>query len=318
MKILILCAGAIGSVYAGFLKKADYDVTILGRKWHLNAIKKNGLKITGIWGEHQIDNLRCFSLTEELTDEKFELIIISVKSYDTSTIAKLASKHLNKNGFVVSFQNGVDNLEKVSKFIDYKQILIGRIIFGAEIISPGVVKVSVMAEEARLGCYENYIDYTTIEKFAKLFDEAGIPTMPTREVMKYLWAKLLYNCALNALCTILDIPYGKLLGNEYTESLMKIIVQEAFEVARAKKIKLFWNKPEEYIEVLFNKLIPSTATHFPSMLQDIKNNKKTEIDALNGVIVKYASELKIPVPINDCITKIIKSIETLKVKLGDR
>jgi len=312
MKILILCTGAIGSVYAGFLKKADYDITVLGREWHLNAIKENGLKITGIWGEYQVKNLRCFTSVEELNDEKFDLIIISVKSYDTSSIAELASKHIKKTGFVVSLQNGVDNAEKISKFIDYKQILIGRIIFGAEIISPGAVKVSVIADDARLGCYRDSIDYATIEKFAKLFDDAGIPTKPTREAMKYLWAKLLYNCALNALCTILNIPYGKLLGNEYTESLMRSIVQEAFEVAKAKRIKLFWEKPEEYIEELFNKLIPSTSAHFPSMLQDIKNNKRTEIDALNSVIVKYASELKIPVPINDCITKIIKSIEFLK------
>ncbi len=312
MKTLILCAGAIGSIYAGFLKKAGHDVTVLGREWHLDTIKKRGLKITGIWGEHRINNIKCVTTPQELKDEKYDLIILSVKSYDTSAIAKIAHKFLAQDGFVVTLQNGVDNAEKISKLIDYKQILIGRVIFGAEILASGLVKVSVIADKVRLGCYKNAIDYQTIEEHAELFNKAGIPTEPTTEISKYLWAKLLYNCALNALCTILNIPYGKLLGNDYTESLMKTIIQEAFKVAKAKRIKLFWNKSEEYIEELFNKLIPSTAAHFPSMLQDIKNNKKTEIDSLNGIIVKYATESKLTVPINECLTKIIKGIEQLK------
>ena len=112
----------------------------------------------------------------------------------------------------------------------------------------------------------------------------------------------------------METNYGTLAGMEETKTLMEQVIDEIFKVARAKGIKLFWKNPEEYKRFFFEKLIPPTAEHYPSMLWDIRNGKKTEIDALNGAIVKLGEEVGVPTPVNGVITQLVKAKEKLRLK----
>jgi 2-dehydropantoate 2-reductase len=134
------------------------------------------------------------------------------------------------------------------------------------------------------------------------------------EIDKFIWAKMLYNCSLNPLSAILRVPYGTLLETDSSKDTIVHIVEEIFSVARAKKVKLFWDNASEYIDVLFNRLVPDTAAHQSSMLQDIRAGRRTEIDAMNGAVASLGEEAGVACPVNWTITKIIQSLQTQQFK----
>jgi len=299
----------LGSVFGGFLQKAAHDVTLLGRKRHLDAIKQHGLIITGIWGRHYISFGKVYTDATRIREQSFDLILISVKSYDTETAAKQAKKFLGPGTQVVSLQNGLGNVETIARLTGKGRTIGGRVIFGVELPKPGRVKVTVYAEEVMLGSPYPSVKKPSVETIVDLFNGAGIPTLYTDEITKYIWSKVLYNAALNPLSTILRQPYGYLLKRHETIEIMKQVVEEIFAVVKAAKITLFWKCPEEYLDILFTKLIPVTAEHHASMLQDITAGKKTEIDALNGAVVSFGKRYHVPTPCNEILTLLIKTME---------
>jgi 2-dehydropantoate 2-reductase len=313
MRYLVIGAGAIGSVFGGFLRKAGQDVTLVGREQHISRIRDEGLHVTGIWGEHVIEMLNLYTDTKQLRDEKFDVILICVKSYDTAEAVREAVPFVGQDSLAVSLQNGLGNVETIAKVVGWERTVGGRVIFGVELSEPGSVKITVYAEEVMLGSPREQIGRERIERIVSEFNTAGIPTLYTDEIEKYIWSKVLYNCALNPLATILRTNYGYLLEREETRSLMREIIKEVFSVAAASEVSLFWNKYEDYVDLLFSKLIPATYEHHPSMVQDISRGKRTEIDALNGAVCSLAEEARVAVPVNRTISHIVKTLESLAV-----
>jgi 2-dehydropantoate 2-reductase len=291
MRFLVMGAGAIGSVFGGFLAKAGEDVTLVGREPHIAAIRQRGLKINGIWGEHGVQIERAVTSTARMTGETFDVVLICVKSYDTAQAVGQIAPLIHDTSLVVSLQNGLGNIEAIAERVAW-------------------VRVTVYAEEVMLGAKDERVARNRIEPIVACFNGAGIPTLFTTEIEKFIWSKVLYNAALNPLSTILRSPYGYLLENEGTREIMRMIVEEIFAVAKARSVALFWNEPHEYIDLLFGRLIPATAQHHPSMLQDILKNKPTEIDAINAAICHMGDECDVPTPINDFLCILIKALET--------
>jgi 2-dehydropantoate 2-reductase len=310
MRILVFGLGALGCAFAGFLKKTGHEVYAVGRERIIKPIKEKGLKITGIWGEHLVKLNEVYTNIEEIPVKDFDLVILTVKSYDTES----ALEELKKVNFryLLLAQNGYGNYEKAVKVFGKERVILGRVIFGAEIPKPGEVKITVIADDVVIGNPDKAIPEEEIRKIAETINEAGIPTRYESEVYKYLWDKILYNSALNPLGALLETNYGTLAKLPETREIMNRIIREIFEVAKAHGIELFWNSAEEYIEHFYKKLIPPTAEHYPSMLQDIKAGKRTEIDALNGAIVKLGKDKGISTPINETITNLIKAKEKIK------
>ena len=152
-------------------------------------------------------------------------------------------------------------------------------------------------------------DVSSVEQLCKAITKGDIPCETTNEIEKYLWAKMLYNCALNSLGAILDVPYGVLAKNKFARIIMNGIAEEVFGAMTAAGYKTHWPCVKIFFEVFYNKLVPDTAEHKSSTLQDISAKKKTEIDALNGAVIGLAEKYKIPVPCNLVIYNIIKFIE---------
>ena len=312
---LVFGAGAIGSVIGGFLAKSGEKVTLFGRKSYMDAVKKEGLRISGIWGEHHIKNLSCFSELKGLTNHNFDIILFSVRAYDTSSALRQIAPLVGQDTLVVSLQNGLGNVEKIAEIIGPEKTVGGRVIFGAKKMEPGHVAVTVYAEEVMLGPIQSAEKdsrnkvYEKMKILAEKMTQSGVPTKPTLEIEKYLWAKVLYNSALNPLSALLSATYGELAENPFTHKIMEDIIREIFKVANAKKVKLFWDKPEGYFEKFFEQEVPPTAAHRSSMLQAIESGRKVEIDALNGAIVEFAFQENISVPYNDLLTRLVKAKE---------
>ncbi|MCL4478202.1 MAG: 2-dehydropantoate 2-reductase [Deltaproteobacteria bacterium] len=314
MKILIVGSGAIGSVLGGFIHKAGGDVTLAGRGEHIRAIKSQGLHITGIWGEYNLKNIKSMEPREALNPDhrdQFDTILMCVKSYDTGAAIKAYMRLLKKDGICVSFQNGMGNMETIAQAIGDQRTGGARVIFGSEIVKPGHVNVTVYADQIVVGPYklEIFQNKERLYEIASVIDKTGIPSYYMDDVYPHLWAKMFYNCPLNPLGAILRLTYGELIKHEEIKAIMNEIVKEAFAAAKGIGVNLPFNNYTDFMQVFYDVLVPSTAGHRASMLQDIEKGKKTEIDAINGAVVMYGERLGISVEINKTMVRLIKALE---------
>ena len=308
MKILIFGAGAVGSVVGGFLARTGHSVSLLGRPWHLDVIEKQGLLITGIWGDYRIKAFELYRGVEDFRkkDTSFDLIILTVKSYDTENSVKELLPMMTEKTMLLSLQNGLGNIETIlATGIRPESFLAGRVIFGAD-VAPGVVKVTVNADSVRIGGLPGVTTKAGAFEIARVFNAAKIPAEAVPDIVTVLWAKAIYNCALNAICSLHEIPYGKILESEETRHAMERVIRECYEVALKKRMTLAPSSADAFIDLMVQKLIPSTAAHFPSMLRDLQRGKRTEIDSLNGAIYRYGRELGVPTPENESLVNQLK------------
>ena len=307
MRILVFGAGAVGSVLGGLLARAGHAVTLLGRASHLEAIRSRGLSIEGIWGSHLIHELSTAASPEELADHVFDLILLTVKAYDTSDAIAALRALDNSSTTIVSVQNGYGNTQSLQSAFGDGRVLGARIITGVELSGPGRVIVTVSADDIRLGPPSGEADLMPrARELAGVLQAAGIPITATDRYREFLWSKILYNCALNPLGALLRAAYGELAENPDTRLLMNRLIEESFAVTRSCRIPLFWERAEDYMRHFYEELIPPTAQHYPSMLRDLERRGKTEIDALNGAVVELAKSQRVEVPVNQTLTTMIK------------
>ncbi|ACV62428.1 2-dehydropantoate 2-reductase [Desulfofarcimen acetoxidans DSM 771] len=318
MNILVFGLGALGTVYSCFLKKKGHQVVGLAREPLAEIIRKKGVKVTGIWGKHECKLDKVITSIEQVQDKDFDLILLPVKSFSTEDAIRQIINIISPNTYVLLLQNGYGNFEIASRFISEEKIMLGRVIFGAETIKPGESKVTVIADDVILGSPKNLVDSIALEDFAQIFREAGIPTLASNQVMKYIWGKIIYNSALNPLGAILGVSYGKLAENNNTKLLMDSIIREIFTLLMAMQQETLWPDAETYLKDFYGKLVPSTASHHASMLQDIQNGKKTEINALNGSVVDLGKKFGISTPVNEIITQLVKAKEHMISNQKDR
>lgn len=310
MKILIYGVGALGSVYGCLLKLNGHQVFGIDQEAVASAIEKCGVKVTGIWGEHTAHLDGIVSDYTVLKDQDFDMIIVTVKAYDTRVVAQQLCELLAESTYVILAQNGYGNFEAAREFIPEERLILARVIFGAETIGLGQSKVSVIADDVVLGSPTGKIDEGCLEQIAAVCTSAGIPTRATNQIMKFVWAKIIYNSALNPLGAILEVPYGKLAEVEYSRTIMDSIIGEIFAVLKATGQETLWADAAEYRQAFYEQMIPSTALHHASMLQDIQRGRKTEIDSLNGAVVELGKKAGAGTPVNQVVVNILKSKET--------
>lgn len=308
-RYLVFGAGAIGSVLGGFLQEIGCDVTYAGRGAHFKAMQEKGLKITGIWGEHCIPagRIRGFSC-DDSAGEKYSVILLSVKSTATKDAAREASTLLDKDGIMVSMQNGLNNWETIAGYVGEGRTVGGRVIFGSEIPTPGTARVTVNADDVLLGEPFVAVNRQLLAVLNEDLRRSGIPVrmVSPKEIHAALWIKVLYNSALNPLSAILEVPYGRLGEQPETRQIMSNVMKEIFSVIHQRDVKVPFASYEDYYNFFMERLLPPTVDHRSSMLQDITKGRQTEIDALNGAISEYGIELGIKTPYNDMLTALIK------------
>jgi 2-dehydropantoate 2-reductase len=171
------------------------------------------------------------------------------------------------------------------------------------------VEITVHADAIHIGSLFS-ADLSVIEPLARAIRAGGVPCETTDSIEKDLWSKMLYNCALNPLGAILGVPYGALAESVSTRTLMDRIAEEVFAVMIAAGYRTHWQEPGEFLDVFYSRLVPDTAAHESSMLQDITAGKRTEIDALNGAVLQLAQEHGIAVPYNLAVYNLVQFLES--------
>lgn len=313
MRVLIYGAGSVGLGIASCLLKSQACVDIIARENTVFALCESGLNRTGIFGVYYAEPAKfgsCASLSE-IPKQIYDYILVCTKSFDSLTAAKDLAQHKSLFGEktkIVLFQNGWGNAEIFSSFFNAEQIYNARVITGFRRPKYNEVEITVHADSIHIGSLFG-ADLACLEDLAELISKGDIPCELTDSIEKDLWAKMLYNCALNPLGAILDVPYGVLAANEFTQIIMNGIVEEIFEVMTAAGYQTHWQSAEDFLQLFYKELVPDTAEHKSSTLQDILAKKKTEIDALNGSVIKLAKQYHLDVPYNSAVYNMVKFLE---------
>ncbi|HDQ08109.1 MAG TPA: ketopantoate reductase family protein [Methanoculleus sp.] len=301
MKIAVLGAGAVGLSIAARLSTLC-DVYAVARQRHVSAIERGGLRLTGLWG----DDLYHFPCGPDLPTDDYDYILITSKSIATRSICEEFGERFG-DAEVVSIQNGIGNEEIIREFTPH--VIGGMIITGFEWRGDADVHVSVIGGTANFGRFPEGMD-EPVRRLAALFEEAGMGAEANPLIRSALWGKTLYNAALNPLGAIMNVPYGS-LKEEHAWQIIQQVVKEGFAAATADGVTLEWKTAEEYLGHLADIQIPATAQHRSSMLQDISAGRVTEIDFINGAIVRIGKAHIIPMTVNTVICDLIHFRESM-------
>jgi len=314
MKVLLYGTGSVGLGLGSCLLKAGADVTFVARPQTVDALKRAGLVRTGIFGEFQAGP-ECFTAVErlgELEPGQFDYILLSTKSFDSAFAAEDLAKHQGLFGEgtkIVLCQNGWGNAEKFTAHFPPQRVYSARVITGFTRYGPNEVEITVHADAIHIGSLFG-CELPAVEPLAAAIADGDIPCVTVSDIEKDLWAKMLYNCALNPLGAILDVPYGALAENELTRELMNRLSGEVFAVMSAAGYKTHWSSAADFLDAFYGEMLPPTAEHKSSMLQDIKAGKKTEIDALTGAVLELAGRYNMEIPYSRVICCLVKYMES--------
>jgi 2-dehydropantoate 2-reductase len=294
MKIAVMGAGAVGCYYGFKLVRGAHDVVLIGRPQHVEAIERQGLRLeTQTFDEH----VRVAASTEGSAVQGAQLVLFCVKSTDTESGAAAIKPHLAADALVLSLQNGVENADRLRALLP-QDVIAAAVCVGTEMAGPGHVR--------HHGRGELVIEQSKASgNIARVLIAAGVPTDISDNVRGALWAKLILNCAYNALSAITQLPYGRLVKGEGVTAVMRDLVAECVAVAIADGVTI----PGD-VDAAVRKIAETAAGQYASTAQDLARGKRSEIDHLNGLIVRRGEALGVATPANRLLHVIVKLIES--------
>lgn len=298
MRLLIYGAGALGQAIGCMLAADGHDVDLVLRERFKEAIVKNGLKVGGIFGDYEVAPGKIGAMTnlEGCRGEGYDYILLSTKTYDTESAVRDICALPGLTCPIVSMQNGCGNIERIASVYGESNTLGARVITGFEIDRPGLVKITVSADDVHIGGSVGGNIPEPALRLAAAINQSGLPCKAVEDIHRDLYAKLLYNCALNPLGAVLGVHYGALADNPESRKIIDRVIKETFSVIRAMGRSTHWESADAYKEVFYDRLVPMTYNHRPSMLQDIENGKPTEVDALVGYVAEQGERVGISTP----------------------
>ena len=300
MKMAVVGAGAMGSLFGGLLAESGENIWLYDIwKEHIETINAKGLDIEL---DGKIRSVSVKATSDKSQIGKTDLVIIFVKSTQTDNAAKTASELVGSSGLVLTLQNGMGNADIIGEYIDHDRIIAGTTSHGATMLGPGSIRHAGIGPTV-IGMWSG-IEETGIHKIAGLFNHAGIITESVNNVREIIWAKLFVNVGINAITALTGIKNGGIIDLSSTKALSCAAVEEAIQVAGSLGIKVADNTVEHVFQVA-----EATKNNRSSMGQDVDKKRLTEINAINGAIVKEAEKLGIHVPVNQTLTTLIETLQ---------
>jgi 2-dehydropantoate 2-reductase len=300
MKTVIIGPGAMGSLFGGLLTRAGEELWLVGyKKEQVETICSVGLTFEEK-GKLQIIPMKA---TPDVTSVgKADLVIFFVKTYDTEKAVSDALVLEKEDTIFLTLQNGLGNEEVICKKIDRKKVMLGVTGHGATLLRPGHIRHAGWGKTF-IGELDHRIT-NRATRIAQIFCDAEIETEASPNIHDQVWGKLLVNVGINALTALTGFKNGQLPDYPETMRLMEKLVAEAAEVAIRKGIQIDENPMDRV-----RKVVEATRENRSSMGQDFDHRRRTEIDAINGAVVREAQSLGIPVPFNQAVADLVKAIE---------
>jgi 2-dehydropantoate 2-reductase len=298
-RIAVVGAGAVGGYFGGLLARAGAPVVMIGRPVFVEAVKKNGLFLHTL---HFQESVRVEASTELSEVRGAEIVLFCVKTTDNAATARAIAPSLAPNALVLSFQNGVDNVEQIRTAAAI-EALPTVVYVAASVPEPGRVK-HVGRGDLVFGPKNEKTEHV-----ASLFSRANVPCKISENIVGELWTKLIWNCALNAVSALGRAKYGQIAASADARKVVETVVDEVLAVARAADIHpQGLGDPKAAIAGAF-KIATQMAEALSSTAQDMNRGKLTEIDSLNGYISRRGVELGVPTPVNHALYALVKLAE---------
>jgi 2-dehydropantoate 2-reductase len=298
-KIAVVGAGAVGGYFGGMLARAGAPVIFIGRPAFVDAVKQNGLLVDAVQFQERV---KVEASADLAAARGAEIVLFCIKTTDTAETARALANVLSKDAVIISMQNGVDNAEQIEAASGLKA-LPAAVYVAASVPAAGTVK-HVGRGDLVLGPRNE-----TTERVAAVFARAKVPCRVSENLIGELWTKLVWNCALNALSALGKVTYGEILASADAKQLLEATVYEVLAVAKASGVQPAGLEDPKAALAGAYKVAESMAATRSSTSQDMMRGKKTEIDSLNGFIVRRGRELKISVPVNHALFTLVKLAE---------
>jgi len=314
MRVLIYGAGAVGLGLGSFLLAGGAGVAFVGRAATVAALHRSGLERGGRFGAHRAapGDFEAAEAVAGLAPGGFDFVLVAAKSFDSAAAARelaAAREAIGERALFVVCQNGWGRAEVFADALGKERVYGARIITGFVRPEPQCVEITAHAEPVAVGSLFGG-DRGRAEPLCAALRAGGLPAETTDRLAELLWAKLLYNGCLNALGALCGVPYGALAESPDTRALMGEIAEEIFRVMGAAGYRTRYPDAGAFLKALYEELLPPTAKHESSTLQDLRAGRRTEIDALNGAVVKLAEAHGIDVPVNRRLVTMIHELET--------
>jgi 2-dehydropantoate 2-reductase len=297
MDVLIAGTGAMACLFAVRLSSAGNKVTMLG-SWPegLAALRKDGVRLQDLDGSLHQYPVEVMEGAEAKGD--FSLCLVLVKSWQTTRVANQLGKCLSAHGVVLTLQNGLGNAEVLKAALTPERVLFGVTTLGAILLEPGYVQCTGSGK-VFLGAHPH------LGELPELLQKAGFPVEVVPDPQSLVWGKLVINAAINPLTALLRVPNGELLERADARELMAQAALEAASVARMQGISLPYPDPVLAVE----EVARNTSANVSSMLQDVLRGTVTEIDSINGAIVRIGEQLGVPTPIHRMFWQLVSSLD---------
>lgn len=293
MKIGVMGAGGIGGYFGGLLARGGLDIHFVARGKHRQAILEEGLQVVSSQGS--------FSVQTHVTSDPDEigpvdLLLFSVKSYDTDDVARFVTPMVEEGTIILSLQNGIDNVQKLSDVFGEEHVMPGTAYVEASIAAPGII--AHRGKAGRIVFGEVSGDRSPrAERVLGLFSGAGIEAELSANITQVLWTKFLFICGIHGVSTVSRAGLGLVMALPETRDFMVGVMREVEALARLRGVILSEHVVSEAIE-----LAESYSKRFKcSMLRDLEWRRPMEIEALNGMVVKLGKECGLPTPLNQAI-----------------
>ena len=304
--IAVVGAGAVGSFYGAMLARAGHRVTLIGRPANVQATTRNGLKLD-LAKSSATEIIQIEASTELSSLHTADLVLFCVKSTDSASVAFQISPYLAPHALVMCLQNGVENAALIAQHIPHA-VIPSVVYVATEIPAPGFVKhhgrgelVIGTMQISRLSDPQK-----TLQDIVLLFASAQVPVQISQNVMAELWSKLMINCAFNAISGLAQIQYEKLAALESVRNTQTALVKEVIAVAQADGIHL----SETVALQAVAQISVTMGSQKSSTAQDMARCKPSEIDHLNGFIVRRGQALGVPTPVNQALFALVKLVES--------
>ena len=303
LKITIVGAGAMGSLFGGLLAESGQTVTLIDiNPAHLDEINKNGLLLATDAGERRIRKLAACRPTE--ASETPELLMVFTKTLHTS-VALEGIKHLmGDDTQVLSLQNGLGNVEKIAAFVPLDRVWVGVTTWPADLTAPGHVSSHGQGVVRLMSA--DRTDRPFMSKLVSVLTGAGLSAQVDTEVWSAIWEKVAFNAALNSICAVSHCTVGQLGAHGGGRTLAHAIVTEVLTVAQTTGIPV----TATHVHATVDQALDQHKNHKPSMLQDLLAGRMTEIDAINGAVLLHGHRLGVPTPLTETLCTLVKLMES--------
>lgn len=307
MKICMLGAGALGCAIGGALTEAGHEVWLVNRNLdQVNAMRRSGL-IRRVNGVDSSLAVRAAPDCSEIAASSgaLDLVIVLVKSFHTREVIQSALSIVGDHTVIMSLQNGLGHEEVLADVVGRAKVLAGKTYTGGVMLAPGHIISGIKDKETLIGELDGSVT-ERVQRIAAVFNDAGLITTVSQNIMGTMWDKLLVNVATGALSAITRLPYGELYQVPEVQAIAIAAVAETMAVAKASGIALETTDPH----APWVKAAAGLPYEFKaSMLQSLENGSVTEIDYVNGAVVRQGAKCGVPTPVNQALVACVKGVE---------